>query len=319
MTDTASAQLRRILHIIPQLADDRPHSLEEIAERVGVDVDTIQRDLWSLVTRFEEPGGFVEGVQLYLESGRVSLVSNHFRRPMRLTSSELSALELGLAMLRAERPPDEHRAIDRARERLRQVIAKLPTDAAAEGSRHASFGAITGVEHLAQIRSALQERRKLRLSYRRGDATESSEREICPYALIVSSGMFYVVAYCTQSEGLRIFRLDRIEAAEATTERFELPASFALDAVLQRARALGAEVAHTMRVRYSPRIARWIAEREGGAPAADGSLTLEHPLADSEWAMRHVLQYGPEAEVLEPADLREALCERLAKLANDLN
>jgi predicted DNA-binding transcriptional regulator YafY len=59
-----------------------------------------------------------------------------------------------------------------------------------------------------------------------------------------------------------------------------------------------------MRVRYSPRIARWIAEREGGVPDSDGSLTSMHPLADPHWAVRHVLQYGPDAEVLSPEWLR---------------
>jgi predicted DNA-binding transcriptional regulator YafY len=42
---------------------------------------------------------------------------------------------------------------------------------------------------------------------------------------------------------------------------------------------------------------------------------VEHPLADPEWGMRHVLQYGDKAEVLEPASLRERLRERLAAIA----
>jgi predicted DNA-binding transcriptional regulator YafY len=66
-----------------------------------------------------------------------------------------------------------------------------------------------------------------------------------------------------------------------------------------------------MRLRYSPRIARWIAEREGKSLAEDGSLTLEHPLADRDWAVRHVLQYGPDVTVLEPAAVREAVVRRL--------
>ena len=67
-----------------------------------------------------------------------------------------------------------------------------------------------------------------------------------------------------------------------------------------------------MRVRYSPRIARWIAEREGVQPDADGSLTLDHPLLDVQWGVRHVLQYGPDAEVLEPNDVREEIRRRVA-------
>ncbi len=66
-----------------------------------------------------------------------------------------------------------------------------------------------------------------------------------------------------------------------------------------------------MTVRYSPKIARWIAEREGVPLDADGSLTMEHPLADSDWGVRHVLQYGSEAEVLEPQSLRQEVARKL--------
>jgi predicted DNA-binding transcriptional regulator YafY len=67
----------------------------------------------------------------------------------------------------------------------------------------------------------------------------------------------------------------------------------------------------TMLVRYSPRIARWIAERELRAIGDDGALVLDHPLADVDWAVRHVLQYGPDAEVLSPPTLRTRLRDTL--------
>jgi predicted DNA-binding transcriptional regulator YafY len=68
-------------------------------------------------------------------------------------------------------------------------------------------------------------------------------------------------------------------------------------------------------VRYSPSIARWIAEREGAAIDPDGSLTLTHAVADVPWAIRHVLQYGPDAEVLSPAHVRDAVRDRLSSMA----
>ena len=69
-----------------------------------------------------------------------------------------------------------------------------------------------------------------------------------------------------------------------------------------------------MRVRYSPRIARWIAEREGVEIDPDGSLTMEHPLLDVQWGVRHVLQYGPDAEVLEPTEVKAELVRRISGL-----
>jgi proteasome accessory factor C len=315
MSDTAAAQLRRVLDLLPRLADGEEHSLDSIAKQSDTDTASVSRDLWSLVTRYDDPGGFVEGIQLYLEPDSVCLVSNHFRRPMRLTTSELCALELGLAMLRSERPPDERAALEGARKRLRELIARLPGDAISDSAFAAELGAAGDPAHLSAARSAFREHRKLRLRYRRGDGVESDERLVCPYALVSSSGMLYIVGFCDSRAAIRIFRLDRVEEALLTDEKFEMPDSFSLDHYLSEGRAFRAEQSDTLVVRYSPRVARWIAEREGKSLGEDGSLTIEHPLADAAWAVRHVLQYGPDAEVIEPPVVRALVLQRLREMA----
>jgi Predicted transcriptional regulator len=314
--DTAAAQLRRILHVIPYLADGEPHPLSAVADRIGVSTAELEQDLWSLVARFPDPpGGFVDGVQLYLESDSVELASDHFRRPMRLTVAELRALELGLAMIRAERPDDEQLAVDRARERLGKVIAKLPADPIPDALRYASLGATGDVQYLLAVRTALRARRKVKLTYRKSGAVSAAARVVCPYALVAVSGALYVVAHCEESHGVRIFRLDRVEGAELLAERFEVPETFSVDDVLTDGKALSADRNRVLRVRYSSRVARWIAEREGVEPAADGSVTIDHPLVDTAWAVRHVLRYGADAEVLEPAEVRDELRRTLTKMA----
>src|SRR5918994_663704 len=136
---TAAEQLRRILHIIPTLSDGESHPIDEIARKAGVDRSTVLKDIESISERFEVPGGFVEGLQIYIEADSISVVPNHFLRPMRLTKGELCALELGLAMLRVERPPEEHRAIDSARQRFQALLAKLPDDEIASDLRTATL------------------------------------------------------------------------------------------------------------------------------------------------------------------------------------
>jgi predicted DNA-binding transcriptional regulator YafY len=127
--------------------------------------------------------------------------------------------------------------------------------------------------------------------------------------------MWYVIAYCEASDGLCVFRADRIETSAQLSDRYEIPATFSVRETLREGRALQVDTpASGMTVRYSPRIARWIAEREGRDLSPDGSLTIEHPLADPEWGVRHVLQYGPEAEVLEPESLRDEIRHRLSSL-----
>jgi predicted DNA-binding transcriptional regulator YafY len=126
--------------------------------------------------------------------------------------------------------------------------------------------------------------------------------------------MWYAVAQCESSEGIRIFRLDRVEQVEELDARYTSPREFSMDTIVREGRAFQADQTGTLRVRYSPRIARWIAEREGKPLSEDGSLVVEHPLADSEWAVRHVLQYGPDVEVLEPEEIRAELRRRLTSM-----
>lgn len=308
---SASEQLRRVLHLIPTLSDGETHAIDEVARKAGVERSVLLKDIESISQRFEVPGGFVEGLQIYIESDSISVVPNHFLRPMRLTRAELLAVELGLAMLRAERPPEEHHAIDSARERLRGVIAKLPDEEIGSDFRMATLSSAGDLEHLRRLREAFRQHRQVRLTYRKAGDQEASSRVICPYGIVFASGMWYAVARCEGADGVRIFRLDRIAQVEQLEARYDSPREFSINSIVRDGRAFQADGAETLRVRYSPRIARWIAEREGKSLADDGSLVVDHPLADTEWAVRHVLQYGAEAEVLEPHPVRDEICRRL--------
>lgn len=310
----AALQLRRLLHVIPRLADGESHPIAEVARLAGTDRDTVLADLHSLSARFDHPGGFVPGLAVIMDAEHVRLRADHFARPMRLTAPELCALELGLAMLRAERPPSEHRAIDGARARLRRALAKLPADEIRGDGRWGDLGTHGDPEHLAVLRAGVRDRRRVHLVYRGADATAPSARTICPYRLVAARGAWYIVARCEDTgdgDALRIFRLDRVEAATLTGDPFTVPEDFSLDGIMRQGSVFRASEPEALRVRYSPRVARWIAEREGRTADAEGSITVEHPLADERWAVRHVLQYGPDAEVLAPASVRRAVAERL--------
>ncbi len=314
--DNAAAQLRRVLHLVPLLADDCDHPIDEVAASVGMDRKTLLGDLRSLAERFDDPGGFVEGVSIFIDQDRVSVRSSHFLRPMRLTRPELAALELGLAMLRAERPPEEQAPIDRARVRLAAVLAATPDDEAPPETRAADSGYPfrDDAGRRRVIRDAIRGRRKVRIGYQKATQLAPAARVVCPYSLVLARGMWYLVAHCVDGEGLRFFRMDRITDADLTDESFTMPSEVTVGELVSDARLFQAEDAEPLVIRYSPQIARWIAEREGVPPAADGSVTVEHPLADADWAVRHVLQYGPDAEVVSPEIVRRAVRERLRRM-----
>ena len=310
MPETALEQFQRLLRIIPLLADGEHHSYPEIAGRAGVSVETVVGDLRAVAERFDTPGGFVESLQIYLDAESASMMSGPFRRPMRLTGRELAALELGLAILRVETPPEERPVIDKARERIRGVIFKLPAGDGLSPTA-AEPGPEVDLVRLGDLRKAVTDQKTTRITYQGSGKKNADERTICPYAVLHNAGMWYLVAHCKEVNGLRIFRLDRITSHKVTASTFTVPKAFSLNAVIRDGRVFMAKDAVTARIRYSSKIARWIAEREGKQVDADGSLTLEHPMADPTWAVRHVLQYGPDAEVLEPESLRVAVGKKL--------
>lgn len=314
MADTAAAQLRRVLHLIPRLADGEDHALADVAQSAGTTPAELLSDFISISDRFDAPGGFVEGVSIMVETGTVSVHASHFHRPMRLTMPELCALELGLTMLREERTPVERAPIDRALERLRLTISNVPANDQHEGMRYADLANAGSAEHLGILRSAVREHRKVRLRYRAGGAKESTTRTICPHSLAHAEQMWYVVA-TSDDDTVRFFRLDRVEAVELLADTFQ-PDAGVVAGVMESGRAFESPSQHRMTVRYSPRIAPWVAERAGEKVAADGSLTLEHQVADESWAVRHVLQYGPEAELLAPPELRQRVLERLVPFSS---
>lgn len=313
MSDSAAAQLRRVLLLIPRLADGEEHALADVASEAGVDAEQVLRDIASISERFDTPGGFVEGVSIWIEEDTVCVNAKEFHRPMRLTMPELCALELGLVMLRRERTPAEQRPIDGALVRLRDAISLVPSNERHEGARWADLGDAGAAEHLATIRDAIAARRTLELRYRAGAATESSLREVAPHSLVFAEQMWYLVA-SAEGGAVRFFRVDRVESVRPLDRSFERDPAVG-ERVQEAGRAFASDTTRSMTVRYSPRIARWVADREGATLAADGSLTLDHPVADDSWAARHVLQYGPDAEILGPPELREVVCRRLSGMS----
>lgn len=317
--DGAASQLRRLLIAIPALADDQPHRIADVAELVGVSTDTLARDLRTLVTRFDaEPGGFMEGVRLAFASDTVQLESTLFRRPMGLTPSELGALELGLAALERELPPHEAAVATRARRRVANAGMGLDAESRRSPVHASTFPTSErAAEYLSELRTAIAARKKVELVYRSGGAPDGSARNVHPYGLVYARGHWYLVAHCEKSQSIRIFRVDRMLSVGVLNEPAQIPDHLELEAKLVGGRALLNQAEEVLRVRYSATIARWIAEHGKTDEQSDGSVIVEHALLDDEWAVRHVLQYGPEAEVLAPARIQDMMREMLVAILSE--
>lgn len=141
------------------------------------------------------------------------------------------------------------------------------------------------------------------IDYATTGTAEVTTRTIHPHQVLVSGGRTYVVAWCELRGEWRRFRMDRIlelrDSIRPFVERDDCPIDEIFDAE---------DLPDQVRVRFSPSIARWMVERYPAATREDdGSATVTYEAASVDWLVERVLQYGVDAEVLEPGLYRHAV------------
>jgi proteasome accessory factor C len=312
---TADQQLARILAILPLAGRAEGVTLADLASSIGAGEPEILRDLAEVYTRsFYQPGASADDIQILIEGDLVSVwTTNEFRRPVRLSPRESLALGLGLRVLAAG--ADEGRAEDLTRLAARLEERLLDGRGSAEITRfdlHPMTMPAGGVHEV--IATAARDRRRCRIDYLKSGAAEPEDREVDPYVLITAEGRWYTIAHCHRSSALRIFRLDRVLAATLLDETYEIPCDFDPSAHISDGRVYRAEEFQEVTVRYSPRIARWIAEQGPVEVLDDGGVLVRYSVADTRWLVRHALEHGRDAEVVDPPAVRREVAGAIRKV-----
>jgi len=167
------------------------------------------------------------------------------------------------------------------------------------------------------LKNAIDRHETVEISYYSASRDAKGTRRIDPYRLVNVGGHWYVAAYCHGAESLRLFRLDRIETASETGDVFEpldLPDLGSYEDGILYQPSPSDRVA---RVNFSPSAARCAVETwPDSAPDRheDASITLSIPYAHETWLIKQLLPYGPDARIIEPADLISAYLRTLSEL-----
>ena len=158
------------------------------------------------------------------------------------------------------------------------------------------------------------------MRYHSLNSGEEGQRDVDPYHLTYFNGALYLVAYCHTRRDVRLFAAERIRSAEVLRQRFDVKKGFDLKAFLDRAWGIIQGDLVTVRVVFSPKVARYIRERlwhpsQRFRSLPDGRLEMALQVADTVEVRRWILGYGTDAEVMEPASLRDALRQEAENLA----
>jgi len=306
MSADAATQLTRLVTLVAELSRGRREGeqgrpLARLAARFGVPAAQISADVRALTALGDHAEAeWLLSLSAWQQGDRVSVSSRGpFRRPVLLGPDERLALQVALAI-----DPDGA-ALAAALAAADQVDAAGPPPAAPPHETPRDVHAL--------VARAAEARRKVEVLYA-GEGDAAGRRSVVwPHEMVGYDGRMYLHAWDEDGNGWRLFRVDRFLDAIALDQPFAERDDFR--PVTGRGDLLRArpQAVERVRVRFSPRIARWIRERYPRCEnAADGSAVVTFLATSVDWLVRRVLEYGPEAEVLEPAAYREAMRRAVA-------
>ncbi|MFF2952549.1 helix-turn-helix transcriptional regulator [Kitasatospora sp. NPDC057965] len=328
----------RAISLLLLLQARRSMTGAELAAELEVSERTVQRDVLALAEA---------GVPVYADRGRAGGYRLLDGYRTRLTGLDRAEAEV-LLLAGLPGPLGDMGLADPALAARLKVAGELG-EAPAAGARRFHLDAPGWFRDapvpslLAEVARAVWGGRLLRVGYPRrsgvgsgpGPAVEAITverlRVLRPYGLVLKAGTWYLVARPDDDEAAahRVYRVDRLAAAEALADRpFRRDEAFDLAAFWD---AKAAEFARSLlrervTVRLSPHgldrlphLLEPVAVQEAlatvGPPDAHGWVTVRLPVESLDVGYEELLRLGPEAEVLEPPELRRRLAEAAARAA----
>ncbi|MET7686725.1 WYL domain-containing protein [Streptomyces sp. NPDC005483] len=311
----------RLLSLLLSLQSRGQVTARQLAAELEVSVRTVYRDLEALsaagvpVVASGGPGG---GCRL-MEGWRSPLLG--------ISAEEATAL-LAAA---SESGPLERIALGDALAQARlKLLASLPTAGREQANTTASrfhidtqawFRPPEPVPHLPVFVDAVRRGRRLRVTHA---SRSGARRAVDPLGLVAKAGVWYLVV--RSDRGIRAHRASRITAAELLPDAFTRPDDFDLPAYWARwtaeFEASLDRLPVTVRLTEAglAALAQVLGDAGAGAravpdPEQPGWYRLVLHFDDRTAACRRLLGFGPDAEVLEPADVRRELAATARRTA----
>jgi Predicted transcriptional regulator len=316
---------KRLMELMMTVNRKRRFKVQELADEFGVSKRTILRDLQELselgVPLYSEPGphggyqvvrervlppiAFTEG-----EAVSIFFAVDALRHYVSLPFESESSSALGKFYLHM--PGDVRDRIDAMKNRVDIVTPRRKLEA----------------PYLSVLLDAAIHGRVLRIEYESGgDGPEKpSCRHIQPIGIYANNGLWYCPAYCFLRQGVRVFRCDRIKAAEPDAtgippmdlEGRHLGNRKEYEPGFPTRREEGAG-ALELKVRLTPEGVRrcelesWLTDCLSLLPDGEGLLEGRLPAGELSFYARFFASLGRDATVEEPAELLKEIRSELKR------
>lgn len=188
----------------------------------------------------------------------------------------------------------------------------------------------SGHLHLTSVMEAMTDNHEIVIGYRKYSSTEAERLTLQPYAVKESAKRWYMIAYCVERQGLRVYGLDRIQYLEITDRSYKMPRGFDVDELFATSFGiyLPEQRAQKIVFRTSAKEAKYLrdlplhssqCEEESGQDHVTFSIFVCAKDKNGKFyndLIMELCRYGSRIEVLSPEDVREAVATELKKAAS---
>ncbi len=314
-------RFERLVRIHRRLQSRRPVAMRTLMDELEVSRNTITRDFEYLRDQLGAPLVYDRAANGH----RYDPDAPHFELPgLWLNQSELYALLATEQLLESIQPGLLAPYVGPLKARVRRLLGEGGPDAESvsrvirvltPGQRAVSNDVFSAAAE------ATLNGRCLYIDYHGRARDTSSSRTVHPQRLVNYRNNWYLVAHCEHVGDLRLFSLDRIRAARRLEQSAAPMDDARIDRTVESTYGIFSGTARAWAVlRFTPEAARWAAEERWHTDQigqwSDGVFELQVPYSDPTELIMEVLRYGPEVEVIAPAELRQRVAERLRKAAS---
>lgn len=314
MTGTsATERLPRLLALVPYLLSRPGIPVARAAADFGVSEKQLRRDLellWMCGLPGYGPGDLID---LSFDGDTISVLFDAgMRKPLRMTATEATALLVALRALADTPGVVDTDAVRRALAKVENAAGQARPAGVVVGLDGHEEGVAAGIREA--VRDAVTSGKALRMRYYTPARDEIRERSVDPMRLLLIDGRNYLEAWCRVAEGVRLFRLDRIDEVEVLDEPamppHEAEPTDISDGLFQ---PLPDQPSAVLDLEPD---ARWVAEYYSVEELTEldhGRVRVRMRYSDQSWMVRLVLGLGGLARVRRP----ESLAEEVRRRAED--
>lgn len=310
----------RLTAILVQLQSKKIVNASEIADRFDISLRTVYRDIRALGEG---------GIPVIGEAGTgYSIMDGYRLPPVMFTREEATAFLMGEKIL--DKYSDAHSAnIYRAalykvkavlRTPEKDFISAIDNNIMVLKTKHRQPDTATSNGSLQTILTAISEKKVLSISYNSMYANESTTRCIEPVGIFLLNSHWYLIAWCRLRKDYRNFKTDRIRAQKITGETF-MTAHISLAAYLDKTSR--EQQLHKAVIRIDKQVAKYIVTEKyyhgfASETVEDDAIEMTFLTAALEGMVRWYLMFGDQAEIIQPAELKQKVLELTAAIKKKL-